>query len=150
METRDDIALKSMRQAIHAVGEKEWADLQYLTMSHPMGEVSVLSTLLVLKKGPFIREGNPGTLNVSTANPADDGKFRTIGGASWRFVIDFAEIDKAVMVIPAGQSGHPLDEHFFDFYDLWASGKYWNIPFTRPAVDKKMVSMLELIPENLP
>lgn len=150
VETRDDIALKSMRQAIHDVGEKEWSDLQYLTMSHPMGEVPVISTLLGLKKGPFIREGNPGTLNVSTANPTEDGMFQTIGGASWRFVIDFAEIDKAVMVIPAGQSGHPLDEHFFDFHDLWSSGKYWTVPFTRPAVDKKMVSMLELIPNNLP
>ena len=150
IESREEIAVKSMRSAIEDVGDQTWGDLQSLTMAHPMGEVPILTQLLGLKKGPFVRGGNPGTLNVSTLMPTEDGLFQTIGGPSWRFVIDLAAVDNMEMVIPAGQSGNPMDEHFFDFYDLWSEGKYWNVPFTRSAVDKKMVSMLELIPANLP
>jgi acyl-homoserine lactone acylase PvdQ len=50
------------------------------------------------------------------------------------------------MVIPAGQSGHPLSPHFFDFYELWEKGEYWTVPFSKEKVKEMSVSVLRLVP----
>ena len=141
-ETRDDIALRAMRAALNETKGKSWGELQHLTMAHPMSQVPVISGLLGLERGPFPRAGNPGTLNATTSLPDRDGGFKALGGPSWRFLIDFADIDNVQMVIPSGQSGNPMDPHFFDFYELWATGNYWKIPFRRDAVIEAKETLL--------
>jgi len=149
VETREEIAQRAMQDALLSVGDKSWGVFQQLTMKHPMSAIPILSQLLGLEKGPFPRGGNPGTLNASTSIPDGENSFKVLGGPSWRFVIDFAHVDQASMVIPAGQSGNPMDEHFFDFYDLWEKGEYWNTPFSRSAVMSRSQSILELRPSSL-
>ncbi|MFC2088433.1 penicillin acylase family protein [Calditrichota bacterium] len=144
-EIRDDILLSAMENALKIVQNKKWGQLQFLTIAHPLAQVPILSGLLNLERGPFPRGGTAGTLNASF-NTFSDDQFRCIVGPSWRFIIDFADIDKATIVLPAGQSGHPLSNHFFDFYSLWAGGERWNVPFTKNNVFSKKVSMLTLIP----
>ena len=148
IETRDDIAIKAMQEALKSTEGKIWGDIQTVTMAHPLAVVPVLSTVLSLQKGPFPRTGTTGTLNNSTAFWNYQGEFKSVGGPSWRFILDFNDIDGAQMVLPAGQSGHPLSPHFFDFYKMWERGDYWNVPFTRENVEKRAISKLVLIPSS--
>ncbi len=145
-ENRHDMALKAMREALVKVNNKRWGDIQSLTMTHPMAVVPILSTFLSLQKGPFPRAGTTGSLNNSTAFWDEAGEFICKGGPSWRFIIDFDDIDDVQVVLPAGQSGHPLSPHFFDFYKLWEKGDYWVLPFSKEEVEKQAVSKLKLIP----
>lgn len=144
VETREDIALKAMKDALEMTENKNWGDIQTLTMSHPMAAVPVISFFLSLKRGPFPRAGTTGSLNNSGAFWSEKDLFVSRGGPSYRFIIDFNNIDQAQMVLPAGQSGHPLSDHFFDFYDLWENGEYWTVPFNRNEVEKMVKSRLIL------
>jgi len=146
VETRDEIAIMAMEDALTTVGDRIWGDFQSVTMSHPLAAVPVLSSLLSLQHGPFPRAGTSGSLNNSSSIWNQKDSFYTQGGPSWRFIIDFENIDQAQMVIPAGQSGNPLSPHFFDFYDLWESGEYWTVPFTKEKVEERAISKLKLIP----
>jgi penicillin amidase len=146
VETRDDIAKEAMEEALMIVGDRTWGDLQTLTMSHPLAAVPILSSFLSLQKGPFPRAGTNGSLNNTTSFWVNNESFVGHGGPSWRFIIDFDIIDEAQMVIPAGQSGNPLSPHFFDFYELWANGEYWTVPFTRAKVEERALSILKLVP----
>lgn len=146
IETRDEIAIMAMEDALAIVGDQNWGDMQSVTMSHPLAVVPVLSSFLSLQNGPFPRAGTSGSLNNSTSIWNQKDSFITQGGPSWRFIIDFENIDQAQMVIPAGQSGNPMSPHFFDFYDLWASGEYWTVPFTREKVEERAMSKLLLRP----
>jgi penicillin amidase len=146
IETRNEIAVEAMKEALSLVGDQTWGELQTLTMSHPMAAVPILSSILSLEKGPFPRAGTSGSLNNTISFWDDQDSFKGLAGPSWRFVIDFSEIDEAQMVIPAGQSGNPLDPHFFDFYDLWDQGKYWTVPFSREKIEERSVSILKLSP----
>jgi penicillin amidase len=148
VESRDDIALEAMEDALSIVGDQTWGDLQTLTMSHPLAVVPVISSFLSLENGPFPRAGTIGTLNNTISNWDNKNLFISQGGPSWRFILDFDQIDEAQMVIPAGQSGNPLSEHFLDFYDLWANGEYWTVPFTKAKVEERAVSRLLLIPAS--
>jgi penicillin amidase len=90
-------------------------------------------------------------LNSSFFVRENDTTFTSIVGPSWRLVIDFADVDAATMVLPAGNSGNPVSEHFFDFHEMWKSGERWNVPFSRERVFARAVSTLTLTPsEDLP
>jgi penicillin amidase len=147
-ETREQIARTAVEMAMAETGDREWGNFQSLAPAHPFSVVPVIGWLLDLKRGPFQRGGDAGTLNATFALPDEDGRFTAIAGPSWRFVIDFHDIDAAVMVAPAGQSGHPLDKHFFDFFNLWDKGKMWNVPFSRSKVYARSYAILQFIPEE--
>ncbi len=148
-ETREQIAQLALEKALDETDGKEWGSFQTLTIAHPFAVIPIIGNLLDLERGPFQRGGSSGTLNATFSVPADDVKFNALAGPSWRFVIDFNDVDAVSMVVPAGQSGHPLDEHFFDFYDKWDQGKMWNVPFSRQKVFARSYSVLNFVPEVL-
>ena len=43
------------------------------------------------------------------------------------------EWDESRVVLPTGQSGHPLSPHYFDQNEMWRSGQYRPQPFSREA-----------------
>ena len=145
VESREDIALASIKSAVKAVNGQTWGEMQKLTMRHPLSVVPLLSGLLDLEFKPFARGGTPGTLNASFYFKDKKG-FKSIVGPSWRFVIDFSDPDGATMVLPAGNSGNPMSAHFKDFLPLWRSGERWNVPISRDKVFPKAVSVLTLEP----
>jgi len=148
VESYDTIAVRAMRVAIQAVDGRSWGELQSFSMRHPMGSIPILGSLLHLstKREPW--GGTPGALNASFYRTASDDSFESMAGPSWRFVVDFADVDSATMVIPAGVSGNPMTSHFLDFYPLWKSGKRWQVPFHHDAVMQRAVSTLTLLPPD--
>jgi acyl-homoserine lactone acylase PvdQ len=48
------------------------------------------------------------------------------------------------MIIPAGNSGHPLSPHFMDFNKDWFDGRRWNVPFSREKVRAQTSDILIL------
>lgn len=144
-ENRSDILLAAMEKTIKLVGEKNWGQMQFLTVAHPLAQVPILSGFLDLERGPFPRGGTAGTLNASF-NTLENDQFKCIVGPSWRFIIDFSNVDQTTIALPAGQSGHPLSTHFFDFYPKWAKGGRWNVPISKNLVYNNNISLLKLTP----
>lgn len=146
VEALDDISRRAMSNAVEIVAQKTWKDFNSLSMRHPMSEVPVIGSLLELNRGVWPWPGSAGTLNASFIVPAEDTAFQTIVGPSWRMVVDFADVDAASFVIPAGNSGNPMSPHFFDFNHMWQEGRYWNIPISEERVKKSAASVLILQP----
>ena len=148
VETRHQIALAAVDQALKLWHGQTWGDLQSFTMAHPMAKVPIIGSVLGLKEGPFPWGGTPGTLNASfyEEDQQHPGHFKSIVGPSWRFVIDFANPDGAQFVIPAGESGNPKSPFFMNFFEWWKSGKRWNVPISPEAVKKKARFTLFLNP----
>jgi len=65
---------------------------------------------------------------------------------SWRQLFDVGQWDDARVVLPAGQSGHPMSPYYFDQNDLWRSGQYRPQPFSRGAVEAARAHRLMLLP----
>ena len=158
VETRDEIAQQAARRAVEIIygsaGDrnllppKQWGEMHTLTMRHPMAVVPILGSLLDLQHGPWSWSGSPGSLNSSFYSTVNDTTFNCIVGPSWRFVIDFADVDAATMALPAGNSGNPMSPHFFDFNQMWRDGERWTVPFSREKVYERAVSTLTLQPED--
>ncbi|MDH3890565.1 MAG: penicillin acylase family protein [candidate division Zixibacteria bacterium] len=156
IETRNEIAQQAARKATEIVygveadrdllPPRQWGEMHSLSMRHPMAVVPVINSLLDLQHGPWPWSGSPGSLNSSFYSKVNDTTFNCVVGPSWRFVVDFADIDAVTMVLPAGNSGNPMSEHFFDFNRMWREGQRWTVPFSRDKVHARAVSTLTLRP----
>ena len=144
IETREELLASAAEAAVGLMGEKTWGEMQTLTMRHPMASVPLVSSILDLEYGPWPWSGTAGTLNASYFRQTSDTTFRSIVGPSWRFVLDFANVDQATMVLPAGNSGNPMSPHFFDFNEMWQKGERWSVPFSEDKVRERAVSTLTL------
>ncbi len=67
-------------------------------------------------------------------------------GPSTRQIVDFANINGALSVIPSGQSGQPIHRHYSDQTALWKNGGYHEMPIDENEIAFKSKNILYLIP----
>ena len=149
-ETRDDIvrvaardARASMRARFGAEPTWRWDQIHAITFSHPLsGGGRVVDWFF--SRGPVPVAGDGMTVNKTTTNLRRP--YGTSEAASYRQLLDVGAWDQSVAVNTTGQSGHAASPHYFDQNELWRTGQYHELPFTRGAVDAATVSRLALTP----
>jgi penicillin amidase len=147
IESFEQTAKKGMKRAVELTDNKSWGEMQSISMQHPMSVLPIIGSFMSLQTNSESHAGTPGTLNASFVSRVDSISYRSVAGPSMRFIVDFANVDATTIVLPAGNSGNPMSEHFLDFYDMWINNERWNVPLSREKVDEKTVSKLMLIPE---
>ena len=78
-------------------------------------------------------DGGPTTLNVAASNrsgaPLDDLlsglQFNQAHGATFRMVVDMADLENSRFMIAPGVSGNAMSPHWADQIDAWAAGDYF-------------------------
>jgi penicillin amidase len=149
-ETRNEIYLLAARDAVDRLerdyGSRDdwnWARMHAAEFSHPLS-TGGMPLRWLFNRGPSELHGDGTTVNRVSYNRLQP--FRAWEIPSWRQVIDVGGWDDSRVVLPAGQSGHPLSAHYFDQNDLWRQGHYRVQPFTRAAVDAARRHRLLLVP----
>jgi penicillin G amidase len=152
IETRDDIIRKSMDETLQELTEKfggemkewRWGRLHTLTLRHPFGRISVLQSIFNI--GPYEVGGDGTTIN--------NGEFffptpyEMTLGPSTRQIVDFGNINDALSVIPSGESGQPLHEHYSDQFPMWKNGEYHELPLDERTVSARSKNILYLTPSH--
>lgn len=69
------------------------------------------------------------------------------GDPSMRMAVDLSDVDRARRVISSGSSGHPWSSHVADQLEAWATGEFFDWPFSREAVAAATRDTLTLRPE---
>ena len=112
----------------------KWGDLHTISFEHPLSAAKPLDRLLTI--GPVRRAGDgysPNNGAYSLTRP-----FALRSHASERQIVDLADIDASVSIIPVGQSGQPFSRHWGDQVRLWADGE------TKPmALSRERIGELE-------
>jgi penicillin amidase len=67
-------------------------------------------------------------------------------GANFRRIIDFSDLDQTMATNAPGESGQPGSPYYGNAREELADGIYFNLPFTRPAVEKQAAHTLTLSP----
>jgi penicillin amidase len=77
------------------------------------------------------------------------GGFNSVNatGANFRRIIDFSDLDKTMATNAPGESGQPESPFYGDTREKLADGVYFNLPFTRAAVEKAAAHKLTLTAE---
>lgn len=149
VETRGEVVAAALadawRQASAALGADpaawDYEDMHRLRLAHPLGRAPMLGRFF--DRGPFPMPGSSTTVAAFGARWAGDRQQVTYG-PSMRWIVDLADPDSAVAVLPAGQSGHPFDPHYDDQIDAYRQGRTYPFPWTAEAIERQAVERLTL------
>ncbi len=141
LETRSEIFTIAFVKAVDALIEEQgdditdwkWGNVHTVEHQNPVGKMKPLNKFFNV--GPFSTWGGTETINNLNFHLSDNGIYKVSYGPSMRIIIDFADIENSVSVIPTGQSGMFLSKHYNDQAELYNSGKY----------RKQMMNMQEII-----
>jgi penicillin amidase len=146
-ETRDDIFVLAATDAADGLtgtaASMSWANVHRASFTHPLAAAAAPLRWL-FNRGPVPMIGDTYTVNRTSFNRLEP--FAVWEMASWRQLFDVGAWDQARVVLPAGQSGHPLSPHYFDQNDLWRQGQYRQQPFSRAAIEAARAHRLLLTP----
>jgi penicillin amidase len=123
----------------------QWGKLHHSLAEHPLLGALKGDLRQRLQPGPFPAPGGPYTPNASSYRTSD---FQLTGGPSFRMVLDVGAWDNSRAVNYPGQSGNPDDVHYRDLTQMWLTGKYFPLLYTRDAVEKATVTRIELLPAH--
>jgi penicillin amidase len=68
-------------------------------------------------------------------------------GAHFRRIIDLSDVDKTMATDAPGESAQPGSPYYGNLREKLADGVYFNLPFTRAAVEKQTAHQLTLLPQ---
>lgn len=152
VESKEDIIRRSLTESIdylkeHLGGkmkEWQWGKLHTLTLKHPFGDIEVLSSIVNI--GPIAVSGS-GT-SVNNGEYRFTNPYAMILGPSMRSIVDFSNVNNALSVLPSGQSGQPLHDHYSDQTPMWTNGEYHSLPLDEDAVATISKKILYLKPDQ--
>jgi penicillin amidase len=119
-----------------------WGEASRVRMAHrPLDAVVGLARLFSLEAEGG---GDAGTVAVARYLPRDP--YTTVMAASLRMVVDLGEESTFHAILPAGQSGHPLSEHYRDQTEAWQNGRLQRITIADSA--REAGHILTLLPAD--
>jgi penicillin amidase len=72
----------------------------------------------------------------------DDAEIQVKGGPSTRRIIDFSDIENSWSVLPTGQSGNPMSDHYNDQTDLFVKGKFRKMKLNKSEIIKTSTKLV--------
>ncbi|MDR3669360.1 MAG: penicillin acylase family protein [Holophaga sp.] len=123
----------------------QWGKLHFNLNEHPFAAAVDDATRVRINVGPFAKNGSEYTPSQSLPRPSD---FRQMNGPAVRMVVDVGRWDNSRAVNHPGQSGDPDSPHYRDLADLWRTGRYFQLAYSRAAVDRVTERVIHLVPER--
>jgi len=150
LESRDEIILKSIQDALSEIREKlgvekekwAWGRLHRYKFAHPLGEIRLLDKIFNPKSIPAGGDGD--TINKSHFSYGNPYDAATV--PSYRFLVDLSDIEHALAMNSTGQSGNPFSRHYSDSIEDWSRVKYHPLLFEKKQIEKEKWKELRLRP----
>ena len=76
-----------------------------------------------------------------------EGIYTCVFGPSMRIIIDFADVENSVSVIPTGQSGNVLSDYYSDQAAIYNEGTFRKQMMNREEIEGKQIGTLTFQPE---
>lgn len=166
IESRDQIIRKSLVDALSELEKNlgtdismwQWGKIHKVYLKHFFANQSGLVDQLI-NIGPY-EIGGDGTTVFNTeysfpelyeerrdfTKPYRSEPFQNILGPSMRYIYDFGNPDFVEIILPAGQSGHFMNDHYKDMTGMWLTGDYVRIPVSEKIFKSKAGHLLKLLP----
>ncbi|MBL1212695.1 MAG: penicillin acylase family protein [Ignavibacteriae bacterium] len=152
IENKNDIIRKSFTDALaelesnfgSKISEWQWGELHTVKFEHFFsGASSVIDQIINI--GPFPISGDGTTVSLSEYSL--NKPYETVIGPSMRFIYDFAQPEKINFILPTGQSGHVMSDHYSDMTKLWLKGEYLELDLNIDSLMNKQHHQFQLLPE---
>lgn len=123
----------------------DWSELHSLELQNPLGTVPLLGGWF--NRGPIPLPGSATTI-AAFGGRWQGERYPVLYGPSMRLISDLANPDGGLVVLPAGQSGHPADPHYDDQLPLYLRGELRPLHWTERAIIDATRATLVLQPRE--
>ena len=129
-ETQKFILTKSFKETTDKLKEEwgenidkwRWEDAHILTFHHAFSKKKPMDKIFDV--GPFKMPSCPGCPNKMSFPITNDKIHQIDGGPAMRNIIDFSDPENALGIIPTGQSGNIMSDHYDDQAKMFTTGIY--------------------------
>ncbi|ADV50899.1 Acyl-homoserine-lactone acylase [Cellulophaga algicola DSM 14237] len=147
-ETKKVMVNKSFQQAYAALEKSLGEDTQYWTWNkvhsiehpHPIGQVEALRNFFNV--GPFEVNGTREVINNLSFAYTEDGLYKVLSGPSTRRIIDFSDVENSISILPTGQSGNMLSNHYQDQAKMYVNGEFRKMMMNKEEITATAESVL--------
>jgi penicillin G amidase len=137
--TRDSLLVATFSEGVESLMNRlgndtsKWqygqANNKHIKLTHPLSNwVDDISFLEKINLGPIARGGYAETVN-NTSNNLNQGH-----GASFKIIVDTENWDNTLGTNSPGQSGDPRSKHYNDLFNLWGTGGYFPVYFSKSKI----------------
>ncbi len=152
-EKRADIFSSAFYQSIadlekqlgNDMSKWNWSKVHLLEHQHPMGTVKLLDK--IFNVGPFGVNGGNQVLNNIDFDFSKDGIYKATYGPAIRILLDFADIENSISVLPTGQSGNFMSKHYADQAEMYNKGEFRKQMMNKDEIIKTNMGFLVLSPK---
>lgn len=164
IETKQDIVIKSMQDALYFLSDSlgqepfewRWEQLHTLTLKPPLfsqaaedpnapGPLKLIVNNL-MSKGPYPVTGHGMSVNNGQYNW--EKPFEMTLGPSVRRIVDLSNLGVTKSILPTGQSGNPLSDHYGDQTQDWIDGNYKDLVQDSSRFSETSVKKMRLKPKK--
>jgi len=139
-ETRKEILTKSFKETVaelekqlgNDISKWTWNRVHTLEHVHPIGQIELLSSFFNV--GKFEVAGSNEVINNLMFGFPSNGKYEVKAGPSTRRIIDFSDVENSVSILPTGNSGNPMSEHYNDQAEMYNQGKFRKMKMNKKEI----------------
>jgi penicillin amidase len=113
---------------------------KHAKLRHPLSPAVNAEWQAKLDVGPLPRGGNSYTVNNT------GGGDNQPSGGTFRVIIDTGDWDAALATNSPGQGGDPESPHYKDLFEMWATGRYFPLFYSRAKIESVTGQTLQLVP----
>jgi penicillin amidase len=125
-------------------GDWEWKRAVTVEHPHPLGSQKPLDQIFNVKTDAV--SANEESVNKMAFGLKGDGTYTVTSGPAMRIILDFADVEGSVSVLPTGNSGNRFSRHYADQKELYVKGKYRPQLMNETHIKEKSEGKLILIP----
>ncbi len=151
IETREEIFqqayLKSVNELEDQLGKNynkwKWSEVHLLEHPHALGQSDLLRPYFNV--GPFKIGASTNVLNNLKFKPSGEGIYHVFAGPSTRRIIDFGDIENSFSILPTGQSGNIMSDHYDDQAQMYNSGQFRKQLINRDEINNSAINVLQFV-----
>ncbi|NPA67246.1 MAG: penicillin acylase family protein [Chlorobi bacterium] len=153
-ETRKDIFTAAFDSTVtclkkelgNDIEDYKWKNVHKVEYRHFIGQASPLLAK-IFNVGPFGVWGGREVINNINFALSKNGEYYSYSGPSMRIIIDFADVENSVSIIPTGQSGVFMSKHYSDQALMYNKGIFRKQMMNKNEI-MKLKDKLVLLPEK--
>lgn len=150
LQGRDSFLIGTFEKAISRLENKLGPDIQnwqygqntykHVLLRHPLSSLVKPEIQQLLDFGPVPRGGY--SFSPSATGYGDNNNF----GASFRLIVDTADWEQSWGTNTPGQSGNPDSPFYGNLFSIWATDRYFRVPYSKDSIEAKAVEKINLYP----
>ncbi|MFC5191189.1 penicillin acylase family protein [Algoriphagus aquatilis] len=152
LESRSEIISEALKISLEELTKQfgnnskdwEWEKAVTIEHPHPLGAQKPLDKLFNVRTEAV--EANEEAVNKLAFKLNGEGIYKVTSGPAMRIILDFADVEGSVSVLPTGNSGNRFSKHYADQKELYVNGKYRPQLMNEETIKEKSKNKLVLLP----